>query len=222
VGREKVHLERALQGWEQALHFMANATDIACWSSASLTSQRLGDYVGAANILGTIISSFPTQKNVSLSSIMASSILAELNQFEQAVAYMHNAMVHGAPQPLTNLHLMFFMSRLYDRWHKAHTNDPSTTSQPPSNANEQAKAGFARCYEFEAENGGMMFATEWAGLGANGWMNSYSTYVGERANDGIDERSDECHAESHEEFNDGSEERSDECHAEPHEQQSDK
>ena len=184
IGRERVHLERAIEGWEQALRYMANATDVNCWASAALTSQRLGDYRGAANILGTVITSFPDNKSAAMNSVTVSAILAELKQYEQAVAYMHNAMAKGAPEPLRNLHLMFFMSRLYQRWHEAFSSmDPAAVEDPddlvtppPLNVEQQAKAGFARCYEFEAETGGMMFKTEWAGLGAKGWVDSYATW----------------------------------------------
>ena len=155
---------------------MQNATDMNCWTSAALTSQRLGDYEGAANILGTIIKSFPALKNASLVSISVSAILAELNQFEQAIAYMHNAMVKGATQPLSNIHLMFFMSRLYERWHNAYVESPEKVDPPPVNALTQAKAGFARIFEFEAESGGIMFNAEWAGLGAPGWVTSSSVW----------------------------------------------
>ena len=40
-GRERLHLQRALQGWEQALHFLHNATDPTCWADCAMVSQKV-------------------------------------------------------------------------------------------------------------------------------------------------------------------------------------
>jgi hypothetical protein len=132
-------------------------------------SQRLGDYQAAANTLGQMIQSFPKDETFASAAITASCLLAELNQFEQAINYMHHAMVLGAPQPLSQLHLMFFMSRLHERW--AAFNDPDDPSKnPPYYARDQAQAGYNRCYDYEESKGGMMFKADWAVGGANQWI----------------------------------------------------
>jgi tetratricopeptide (TPR) repeat protein len=172
-GRERLHLERSLQGWEQALHYMSNATDPKCWSECALVSQRLGDYETAANVLGKLIQSFPDDPNSASTSIYASSVLAQLQHYEQAIMYMHHALITGASAPLTNLHLMFFMSRLHEKW--ARSKNPNF-ERAPFDALDQAEAGYARCYEFEEERGGVMFRTEWAVGGSKGWINSNTTW----------------------------------------------
>ena len=91
--------------------------------------------------------------------IHASAILAHLGNYEQAIMYMHHAMVKGAPLPLTNLNLMFYMSRLHERWALTKSNK---FERAPASALDQARAGFARCYEHEEALGGGMFQTDWA------------------------------------------------------------
>ena len=169
-GREKFHLVQAQMGWEQALKFMGNATDPLCWIAAALISQRLGDYHLAANTLGQMIHNFPQNPQFAYAAITASSILAELNQFEQAINYMHHAMVLGAPQPLSQLHLMFFMSRLHERWAAVPHDDADDALNPPHHAISQAQAGYNRCFEFEESKGGMMFKADWAVGGSDQWI----------------------------------------------------
>jgi hypothetical protein len=113
-----------------------------------MVSQRLGDQETAANILGKIMKSFPSSQEEAKIAISASAILAQLGNYEQAVMYLHHALVKGAPKPLTNLHLMFYMSRLHERW--AYSKNTKFIRAPAS-AIDQSRAGFARCYEHEEE-----------------------------------------------------------------------
>ena len=172
-GREKLHLQRALQGWEQALHYMGNATDPKCWFECALVSQLLGDHESAANVLGKLVHSFPDNKDSAMTSIFASSILAQLQHYEQAIMYMHHALVKGAPAPLSDFHLMFFMSRLHEKWARCKNENYEPA---PLNAMDQATSGYIRCYEYEEEKGGVMFRTEWAVGGSRAWINSASTW----------------------------------------------
>ena len=121
-GGERGHLVKADIAFSEALKHLENASDIKVWISAAETKLCLGQYSEAAMCLGTLMRqigggimerSLPDMGKVCLTVV---ELLMELGKFQQAEAYLYDAMVRGAEGVLTNVDLLFYMARLHGKW----------------------------------------------------------------------------------------------------------
>lgn len=113
---ERAHLQLASDSWDKAFEHLENASKVECWIEATEVRVHNGDLDRAAQTLGVLVHSFPKYKGLASISILSCSILLKMGHFEQARAYMYDAMSRGAPTPYTQTDLTFFMGRVYERW----------------------------------------------------------------------------------------------------------
>ncbi|GMH58109.1 hypothetical protein TL16_g02539 [Triparma laevis f. inornata] len=118
ISAERLHLEKSCDGYDEALKFLKNATNVEVWVQSAYLSQLLGRTERAAQTLNTIIKSFPHYHDIARISLQAAMILSHLHRYEQALKHLQHCIDKGGANPYSSRDLMFYIARIHEVWGK--------------------------------------------------------------------------------------------------------
>jgi len=113
---DRHHLDNSCLAWGHASRQMVNMSDPRCLVHYASSQQFIGNYKGAAQILGEIITNFPNYAKLNSVCFQASIILKSLHHYKQAASYLEKVLALGPPAPYTVVDIMFIMGRIYEEW----------------------------------------------------------------------------------------------------------
>ena len=171
----------------EALKCIENATDISVWISAAEAKLCLGQYSNAAMCLGNLLRQLgggimerrlPEMGKVCLTVV---ELLVELKKFDQAEAYLYDAMVRGAESPLGQVDLLFYMARLHEKWSDHLLEDVGGAGVEAAARQhlETSQAAYARvfrqCSELPGEDGSF-YGVKGDTMSPEDWLSNWASW----------------------------------------------